>query len=51
MASKYGAELLIQSQINYPLPNSNGTTVEVWEWIIYFDTRFEMDVITYPRWD
>ena len=31
-----------------PFPNSNGYTVEVWEWKSNFITPFIMDVISYP---
>ena len=34
MASK------ILDEITYPLPNFNGATVEVWEWISDFITHF-----------
>ena len=37
--------------INYPLPNFNGATVEVWEWMTNFIPHFIMDVINYPCWD
>ena len=35
----------------HPFPNSNGCTVEVWEWISNFISHFIMDVITYRCWD
>ena len=30
---------------------SNGTAVEVWEWISNFTPHYVMHVITYPCWD
>ena len=36
-------------EITYPLPNFNGTTVEVWEWISNFIPHFPVHVITYAR--
>ena len=35
-------------EITYPLPNFNGATVEVWEWISNFTPHFTGHVITYP---
>ena len=32
----------VQDEIIYPFPNSNGATVEVWEWIINFIQRLGM---------
>ena len=37
--------------ITYPLPNFNGATVEVWEWISNFIPHFTGHVITYPCWN
>ena len=37
--------------IIYPLPNLNGVTVEVWEWISNFIPQSTGHVITYPCWD
>ena len=37
--------------MTYPIPNVNGYTVEVWEWIHNFIPHFIMDVITYPCCD
>ena len=34
-------------EITHPFPNFKGCTVEVWEWISNFNTRFTVDVITY----
>ena len=42
MASK------VWDEITYSLPNFNGATVEVWEWISNFVPHIIMDVITYP---
>ena len=41
----------VWDEISYPFPNFNGTTMEVWEWIINFISHFTMDVITYPCWE
>ena len=38
-------------EITHSLPNFNGCTVEVWEWISNFIPNFIMDVITHPCWD
>ena len=38
----------MKDEITYPFPNCNGSTVEVWEWIINFILHFIMDLITYP---
>ena len=38
-------------EINNPLPNFNGCTVEVWECISNSIPHFMMDVIAYPCWD
>ena len=38
-------------ETTYPLPNFNGFTVEVWEWICNFIPYFTGYVITYPCWD
>ena len=35
-------------EINYPFPNVNGCTVQVWEWISNFITHFIMYIIIYP---
>ena len=37
-------------EIIYPLPNINGHTFEVWEWISKFSTPVTMGVFTYPFW-
>ena len=37
-------------EITYPFPNFNGATVEVWEWVSNFISRFTRHVITYPYW-
>ena len=39
----------VRNEINNPIPNFNGCTVEVWEWISNFIPHFT--VITYPCWD
>ena len=39
------------AEITYQLPNVNGATVEVWEWMINFITHFPGHVITYPCYD
>ena len=38
-------------EVAYPLPNFNGATVEVWEWISNFIQHFTGHVITHPWWD
>ena len=38
-------------EITYPFPNSNGATVEVWEWTSHFIPHFTRCAITYPCWD
>ena len=38
----------VWDEINYPFPNLNGCTIELWEWISNFIRHFIMDVITYP---
>ena len=38
-------------EITYPLPNFDGCTLEVWEWVSNFIPHIIMDVITYPCWD
>ena len=37
-------------EITYPLPNVNGTTVDVWEWISKSIQHFTGHVVTYPCW-
>ena len=37
--------------IVYPFPNTNSSSVEVWEWINNLFLPFIMDVITYSCWD
>ena len=39
------------TKITYPIPNSYGSTVDVWEWIIIFTPQFIVGEITYPYWD
>ena len=41
----------VWGEINYPFPNFNGATVEVWEWISNFIPHFTWHVITHPCWD
>ena len=43
--------LKLSGEINYPFPNFNDGTVEVWEWISNFIPHFTGHVITYPCWD
>ena len=38
----------MRDEITYPIPNVNGATVKVWEWISNFIPHFIMEVITYP---
>ena len=38
-------------EINNPFPNFNGATIEIWEWISYFNIHFTGHVISYPCWD
>ena len=38
-------------EITYPFPHSNGTTVEVWEWLSNVIPNVTWYVITYPCWD
>ena len=37
--------------MTYPIPNFNGCTVEVWDWMNNFIPHFTMTVITYPCWN
>ena len=37
----------VLGEINYPFPNFNGCTVEVWEWISNFIPHFIMEAIAY----
>ena len=37
--------------ITYPLPNFNGSTVEVWKWISHFISHIIKNVVSYPCWD
>ena len=41
----------VWDEILYSLPNFNGGTIEVLEWMSNFISYFIMDVITYTRWD
>ena len=41
----------VGDEITYPLPNLNGYTVEVWEWITNFMPHIMMDEIIYACWD
>ena len=41
----------VWDETTYPFPNSNGSTVEVWERIGNFMPHIIMDVITYLCWD
>ena len=43
-------EFLVWDEIAYPVPNLNGWTIEVWEWISNSITHLIMDVITYPSY-
>ena len=47
---KYYIHYNMWYQITYPLPNFNGVTVEVWEWISNFIPNLAMHVVTYPCW-
>ena len=38
-------------EITYSFPNSNDSTIEVWDWISYFTPLIIIDVISYPYWD
>ena len=38
-------------KITYPIPNFNGATVEVKEWLRHFIPHYTGHVITYPCWD
>ena len=38
-------------EITYPLPNVNGATVEVYEWLINYTTQLIMGEIIYACWD
>ena len=37
--------------IIHPIPNFNGATDEVWEWIRNFIAQIMMDAIAYRRWE
>ena len=39
----------VWDKITYPLPNFNGCTIEVWEWICSFIQHI-LDVVPYPCW-
>ena len=39
---------VVWDEITYSLPNFNGATIEVWEWISNFIPHFTGHVITYP---
>ena len=41
----------VWDEITYPLPNFNGCTIEVWEWISNSIPRFIEYMITYPCWN
>ena len=41
----------VRDEITYPFLNSNGATVEVWEWISNCTPHSTMDMIIYPGWD
>ena len=41
----------VWDEITYPFPNSNGCTVEVWEWISNFIPHFMSVVISFPGRD
>ena len=38
----------VWSEITYPLPNFNGATAEVCEWISNFISHIMIDAIIYP---
>ena len=38
----------VWDEITYPFPNSNGCTVEVWEWMNNFIPHFRVDIIHEP---
>ena len=41
----------VWDEIAYPVPNFNGCTIKVWEWISNFTPHLLVDVITNPCWD
>ena len=41
----------VWDEITYLLPNVNGSTIEVWEWISNFILHFTGLVLTYPCWN
>ena len=41
---------MVWGEINYPFPNFNGCTIEIWELITYFIRNFTGHMITYPYW-
>ena len=41
----------VWDEINYPIPNFSGTTVEIREWISNFIPHFNGHVMTDPFWD
>ena len=45
MASK------VWDEIDYPLPNFNGCSGDIWEWISNIIPHFKMDDSTYSFWD
>ena len=45
------AQYKVWDEITYPLPNFNGATVEVWEWISNFILCCVIDLITSWYWD
>ena len=36
--------------MTYAVPNFNGATVEVWEWMSNFTPHFIVYMIIFPRW-
>ena len=40
----------VWDEVTYPFPNSNGCTVEVWEWISNSIPLYAMSATTYPCW-
>ena len=38
----------MRDEIYHPFANPNGSTIEIWEWICYFNPYFIMNVITHP---
>ena len=41
----------VWDEITYPVPNFNGATIDIWEWIGNFIPHFAGHMFSYPCWD